>query len=336
MFRFENIVYAWTTPLVFLLFGVLAYIFYRKRMWIIDRLGARNIIEALMPKIDVKMYIIGALITALCGALMYFSLSNPQYGEKKSEVSAESADIFIAFDISQSMLTQDVRPSRLERAKRFAQDLVEEVKGNRIGLVFFAGEAYLQMPLTGDHAAALSAIRSADTRYAGLQGTNFKDAISKAMNSFQEGDEKSRALIIISDGENHEPDAIDMVQEAKEDGMITFTIGVGTEKGAYVPEIVNGRERYKKDKAGNPVISKFDPEMMRSLAHNGGGAFYMVEDGSKAIDNLELRLSAFSQSEKSVRSFDEKRSYYQYILLLALGLMVFSWSPFWRNKKYAS
>ena len=179
-----------------------------------------------------------------------FAASNPQWGTKKDKVKAQSADIFIAFDISQSMMAQDISPSRLERAKRFTEKLIRSLKGDRVGLIYFAGDAYLQMPLTNDYAAAELFIKSANPNLAGTQGTAIDEAIDLAVRAYEEDVKHQRALIIISDGEDHDEDAISMAKEGADAGLVIYTIGVGTETGAYIPFMNRGRTEFKKDDEG--------------------------------------------------------------------------------------
>lgn len=301
------------------------YYLWKRRETILERIGNATLLDTLLPDFSPKKWWwLATLLTLSIGSL-FLAAANPQWGSASESLSSESTDIYIAFDISQSMLANDEVPSRMDRAKRFTEKLITALKGNRIGVVFFAGEAYLQMPLTLDYAAAISAIKTAHPQYAGRQGTSLSEAIQKAVLAYKEGDAKNRALIIISDGEDHEAEAEKAAQEAYEDGMVVFTVGVGTKKGAYVPDYENGRPGYKKDKQGNPVLSKINPEMLRNVAASGKGAFYMVNQDSDAIDNLTLRLDNYEKSRQEEKSFDVKNSYFQIFIGLALLLLGIQW-----------
>ena len=180
-------------------------------------------------------------VSVLLGLFFLFvAAANPQWGTKKEKMKVESADIFIAFDISQSMMAQDISPSRLERAKRFTEKLIRKLKGDRIGLIYFAGDAYLQMPLTTDYAAAELFVKSANPNLAGTQGTAIDEAIDLAMKAYEEDVRHQRALIIITDGEDHEGKANAKAIEGANDGLVIYTIGVGTENGTYVPYLNRG------------------------------------------------------------------------------------------------
>ena len=252
MFRFEDIAFLYgglVIPILILLY--LGVLFWRKRS--INRLGEKKLIDRLAPdssrwKMHLKFIflIFGLVLLILSGA-------NPQWGSKKEKIKAKSADIFIALDISQSMMTEDISPNRLERSKRFVQRLIRALKGERIGLIYFAGNAYLQIPLTLDYAAAELFVRSANTQQASTQGTAIAEAIEMADLSFIDKDLRQRALVVITDGEDHDEGAVERASQAKQNGTLIYTIGVGTETGGFIPYTIRGREQYKKDKEGNPV-----------------------------------------------------------------------------------
>lgn len=325
MFRFEYSTYLWYIPVAVFALGLLYWLLIIWNRSRLKAMGNPEVLKKMLPQRNRSILIGRALLYAVALVSIILAIANPQYGNKKQTVQAESADIYIAFDISESMRAMDVAPSRLERAKRFTEDLITALRGNRIGLVYFAGSSYLQMPLTLDYSAVLAAIKTANPNYAGIQGTSISDAIRQALDAHQENDAKYRALIIISDGEDHEQEALEAAKEAREAGMTVYTIGVGTESGGFIPIKENGRELYKKDADGNPVRSKINVNLLRAIARSGGGAFYMVEQGGAAIEDLELRLSSLAKTEQSERSFDVKESYFQYFLALAFILLAVNW-----------
>lgn len=260
--------------------------------------------------------------------LLILALVNPQFGLKREKVKVEKSDIIIALDISNSMNATDISPSRLEKAKRFISQLINERKGDQIGLIFFAGSAYLQMPLTSDYAAADLFTKSANTEMAGTQGTAIGEAINLAMNSVKE--DNQRALIILSDGEDHDDEALNKASDAASKGWSIFSIGVGTEQGGFVPVNQQGREEYKTDEDGNPVKSMINIELLTSLADKGNGQFYMLSDGeNNIIADINTQLERLQKRAVEVKSFTEYRSFYQYFLLLAIIfiLLGFFYSP---------
>lgn len=324
MFRFEDISYLYLIALVPVMLGLL----YLAHLWRAKRIGAigqRDLVKRLMPDASVRrIWIKNALI--LTGLLLLFvAAANPQWGTKKEKSKVESADIFIAFDISQSMMAQDISPSRLERAKRFTEKLIRSVKGDRIGLIYFAGDAYLQMPLTNDYAAAELFIKSANPGLAGTQGTAIDEAIDLAMRAYQEEVRHQRALIIITDGEDHDGEALALAKEGAEDGLVIYTVGVGTEAGSYVPFLNRGVAEYKKDEDGNPVMSQLNVANLQEIARAGGGEFYLVNDGQDAIDDLTSRLDRLQKREVEQKSFSEYNSYFQWFLGIGFLLFLLDW-----------
>lgn len=247
--------------------------------------------------------------------------ANPQWGTRKETVKTESSDIYIALDISQSMMASDIAPNRLERSKQWAQMLIDRLGGNRVGLIFFAGGAYVQMPLSYDHAAAKIYLRAANTEQASTQGTAIDEAIALAANSYQEGSPRRRAVVIISDGEDHDQKAVDAINNAAQDGLVAYTVAVGTESGGYIPYNDQGKEAYKKDQDGRPVKTQVNLEYLRDIAKAGDGRFYLVNDGKEAISSLQTEISKLEKRESEVRSFTDYNSYFQYLIAIALLLM---------------
>ena len=261
---------------------------------------------------------IGAILCLIIAA------ANPQYGLKKDKVKVNKSDIFIALDISNSMNATDISPSRLEKSKRFASQLIESRKGDQLGLILFAGGAYLQMPLTLDYAAADLFARSANTDMAGSQGTAIGEAIDLAMRSAKE--KNQRALIIISDGEDHDEDAIQMAEKATEAGWSVFTVGAGTPEGGYIPVINAGREEFKMDDEGNPVKTVLNKDLLQKIADAGKGQFYLLNDKTTdIISDLNTKIDQLQKHAVEVRSYSEYRSFYQYFLIAGICLLLISY-----------
>jgi Ca-activated chloride channel homolog len=246
---------------------------------------------------------------------------NPQWGLKKEKVKVEKSDIFFALDISASMNAQDISPSRLEKSKRFIEQLINERKGDQLGLILFAGGAYLQMPLTSDYAAAQLFVRSASSEMAGTQGTAIGESIDLAMRSIKE--KNQRALIILSDGEDHDEDAVNMAGKAADNGWNVFTIGVGSTEGSFVPVMNDGREEYKMDEEGNPVKSVLNQNLLKEIAESGQGSFYLLgNDNANIISDLNTQLDKMQKRAVEVKSFTEYRSFYQYFLGIAIIVLL--------------
>lgn len=324
MFQFENaqILYA----LFLIPIGI--FILYLCMQWkfnVLDKVGDPKVIRRLFPDWSARREWLKGLLVLLAFVFLIFAWSNPQWGTRKQKVKTKSTDVVIALDISQSMMAEDVTPNRMERAKRFCNELIKKLRGDRIGLIFFAGSAYLQMPLSQDHASAELFIKSASPKQAGTQGTVIADAIKLAENLFIEDSPSQKAVIVISDGENHEMEAIEAGLEAIENGTSVFTVGIGTEEGAYVPFIEKGKKTYKRDKSGNPVSSALNVGLLQDIAEAGGGEFFMIDQAMTALNKLDSEIEKLQKREVEQRSFTDYNSYFQYFLFPAILLIIFEY-----------
>ncbi|MEO5905300.1 MAG: VWA domain-containing protein [Saprospiraceae bacterium] len=255
--------------------------------------------------------------------LLVIAAVNPQWGYKTKDVESKTADIYLLLDISNSMLAEDVAPSRLERARRLALELSSSFKTDRVGLIVFAGNAYIQSPLTTDWHAIQLYLNAVHPNQAGTQGTVIGEAVRLAKQLRNE-DEKSRggALIVITDGEDHDSEAPAAIQEARAEGWITYIIGVGTETGSTIPMEVDGRKDIKRDDSGQPVHTKMNRPLMIDLAQQGGGKYFDLTTDKTIIDDLKDELSVLERSQMEKRSFSEHRSYYQWFLMTAMMIFL--------------
>lgn len=331
MFRFEHIEYLWFLWAIPIFIG-LYFVFWQWRKSQINKLGKKELLNRLIPGWSESRnhYRFFLLLFGLFFLLIAYS--NPQWGNKKEKVKAKSSDVFIALDISQSMMAEDISPNRLERSKRLIQNVTRALRGNRIGLIFFAGNAYLQMPLSSDYSAAQLFISSANTNQASTQGTAISEAIDLALRAYEPEKNNQRGLIIITDGESHDDDAIAKATEAKEKGLNVFTIGVGTTEGAFVPYINQGRQQYKRDDEGNPVKTSLNTELIKDLAEAGGGKSYLIGEGNTIITDLKAKIDLLQKEEVETRAFTDYASYFQYFILIGLLLLLIEFFIAQRNK----
>ncbi len=334
MFRFEHPSYLYAFALLPLL-AVVFWLFWRWRKQAIGRFAESHLAPLLMPEASRWKHRLKFGLMLLAMAFLIVGAANPQWGSKREKVKRKSVDVLIALDISNSMYAQDIAPSRLERAKKFAENLVEKLKGERIGLVYFAGSAYLQMPVTTDYAAAELFIRSASPELAASQGTALGEAISVARRSFRSDESKAhKALVIITDGEDHDGEADSEAEKAREEGIIQFTVGVGTAQGAPIPVNIGGREEYKRDEQGQPVISKLNEPMLQNLAAKGGGTYLHISQGDAAVaEALQTRIDQLEKQELEVRAFSSFNSYFQYFVFVGLIVLVAEWLVSWRRHR---
>lgn len=261
------------------------------------------------------------IVFSLVFLFSLLALANPQSGLTKKKQKVEKTDIMIALDISNSMNAQDISPSRLERSKRLVSNIIQARKSDQIGLILFAGSAFLQMPLTTDMAAAEMFIKSANTDIAGTQGTNIGEAIELAMKSVKE--DHQRALIIISDGEDHEGYAESAASKAASIGWRIFTIGVGSTEGAMIPININGNLTYLTNKNGDPVKTSFSETTLRSVSDKGNGTFFKLsETSSNIVADISQQIDNIQKYGVDVNSYNDFKSYYQFLLFPALILLL--------------
>jgi Ca-activated chloride channel family protein len=264
-------------------------------------------------------------------ALLLFAFANPQRGAKMQKVTQNSSDIFIALDISESMWAQDVAPNRLELSKAFAQKLVQTLEGERIGLIFFAGSAFLQLPLSTDYNFMLESIQSASPELITNQGTNIQSVIKMASNAF-DPEPSGRALILITDGEDQEEGALAQAETAFADGMVLYPVGIGTTEGGSIPLPGVRENNYKRDTEDKVVISTLNEGLLNQLANAGGGRAFNVNQGDAAIRALKKEMDGLKKRELEVRSVSSYESYYQWFLLPGVLLLLLEMLIQWRKR----
>ena len=322
MFRFEHPEYLYFLAILPVIAGIFLWRFsqiHQQRR----RLSADKLFQRLIPDWSPAHRWVRFGVFLLAFLLLVIALANPQWATKREKVKAMSSDIFIALDISQSMMVADIPPNRLERAKKVIEKLILTLKGNRIGLIFFAGEAYVQMPLTADYAAALMFLKSANPGQIATQGTAIAEAIDLADNSFTRDRDHQRALVLFTDGEDHDGEAIRRAAEVRKEGMNVFCFSVGTLEGDFIPYINEmGVQSYKQDPDGNFIRSIVNVSLLDDIASEGGGKYYSILDGDEAVEDLAEALDQIEKREMEQRSFTAYDSYFQYFVGFALLLLV--------------
>lgn len=306
--------------------ALLLWLAWRWRRLQAEKIGASTLVTNLTENSSKKQRKWLQLLALVTFALLLFSWSNPQWGAKREKVQAKSADIFIALDISTSMYCEDIAPSRLDQAKRLASQLIQSLKGERIGLILFAGNAYLQMPLTTDYAASLVFVQAANPSLAGTQGTALGDAINTAMEGFTPEDRFHKVLVVITDGEDHDSEAITVAREANERGLLTFTVGVGTTDGSFIPITVNGNQDWKRDAQGQPVRTKLNETLLTKLAEVGGGRYFHLNNSHQLMSAVSTQVDQLEKREFEEHSFTEYESYFQVFLGLGIIGLIWQWA----------
>jgi len=319
MFRFEDPVYLYLLVLIPLL-ALIRFISYRNQKKRLRKFGEPALLKELMPDVSrfrpaVKFWILEAAL-----ALLIVMLARPQMGTKISHEKRVGIETIIAMDISNSMRAEDIVPSRLDRSKMMVENLVDHFTNDKVGLIVFAGDAFVQLPITSDYVSAKMFLSSIDPSMMATQGTDIARAIEMATHSFTQEENIGKAIIVITDGEDHEGGALEAAKAAKDNGMRVYVLGVGSTKGAPIP--IPGTNDFMKDNTGNTVMSALNEEMCKQVAQAGGGAYIHVENNSAAQEQLDSELDKLSKKETSTAVFSEFDEQFQAFGLLVLLLLV--------------
>ncbi len=319
MFRFANPQYLWlllAIPALFALFWLAA----RARRKRLARFGNPVLLAELSPEVSNGRILLKFMLFVAAVTLVILAAARPQFGSKLREEKAQGIEMMLAVDVSNSMLAEDFEPNRLERTKYAIGKLFDGLQQDRVGLVIFAGEPKVQLPITSDYRMARAFVRKISPSLVSVQGTAIGKALEQAMLSFS-GDadqNQSRVVVLITDGENHDDDALAVAERAKELGIKIFTIGIGTPEGA--PIQIDGE--FIKDENGEMVVSKLNEEMLSKIAEVTGGAYVRSTKQSIGLDEIVKEINAMEQSELSTIRFEEFNEQFQYLLLAALILLL--------------
>ncbi|MBO4230387.1 MAG: VWA domain-containing protein [Bacteroidales bacterium] len=282
------------------------------------KLGDEALVNELMPSWSRSKRWVRAVLYSLAFFFFVIGLSRPQIGAKLKEYKVKGAEIMVVLDVSNSMLAQDYSPNRLERAKLAISRITDRLQGDRIGLIIFAGSSFVQLPITSDYVSAKMFLSNISTESIPIQGTAIGDAINTAVKSFSAQSENSRAIIVITDGENHEDDAVAAATQAAEAGVKVYTIGVGSVEGQPIP--MDGG--LLKDKAGNIVVTKLDEDTLKEIAQAGGGAYVHAGNDEFGLTPIVNDIKKMQEEEYSSVVFEEYDEQFMYFLGIALALFV--------------
>jgi Ca-activated chloride channel family protein len=254
-------------------------------------------------------------------ALTIFMLARPQFGSKMETVKRSGVEAVIALDISNSMLAEDVTPSRLEKAKKLISRLVDTFNNDKVGMIVFAGEAFTQLPITSDYVSAKMFLESINPSLITTQGTDIGAAIRLAMESFTPNDGVGRAIVVITDGENHEGGAIEAAKEAAEKNMLVFILGIGSPDGSPIPE-ERGSNHFRKDKDGNVIVTRLNEQMCQEIAKAGNGMYIRVDNSNSAEKILNEEISKLAKTDVESQVFTDFDEQFQALAWLVLILLV--------------
>lgn len=319
MFRFGEPLYLYLLLLIPLLVAG-HYLTNYLRIKRLKRYGDMELLKALMPDVskyrpEVKFWLMAGAL-----ALLIVTLARPQFGTKVDTRKRQGIEAIIAMDISNSMLAQDVTPSRLDKAKMLVSSIVDQMTDDKIGLIVYAGEAYTQLPITSDYVSAKMFLETISPSLITTQGTDIKQAIDLAMKSFTPNQDISKAIFVITDGEDNEGGAVEMAREAAKHGIKVYVLGIGLPEGAPIP--MPGASGYMLDQSGNTVISKLNEQMCREIAEAGQGAYIYVDNSSSAQTALSGYVDKLAKKEMESVIYSEYDEQFQAVALLALVLLV--------------
>ena len=293
----------------------------------------------LVPKRSRRRSVFKFIVFLLMLSCLILGLANLQSGSKMEEVKREGIDLYIAVDVSNSMNAQDIVPSRLDRSKQAINKLIGDLQGDRLGVIVFAEKAFVQLPITTDYAAAKMFLSSVNTSSVASQGTAIGEAINLAVNSFSD-DERSKAIIIISDGEDHENDeAVKAAQEAAKQGVHVYTIGMGLPDGAPIPEYnqYGHQTGYRKDRTGNTIITRLDEQMLQKIASAGNGIYVRASNSNVGLEKIYDDINKLDKTEIDAKVFTDYEDQFQWfvaaaIVLLLIEIFISSGKRAWERK----
>ena len=264
-------------------------------------------------------------ITVFCLALAFLiiSLTNPKMGTKLETVKREGVDIVFALDVSKSMVAEDIAPNRLEKAKQIITKIVENLGSDRVGIIIYAGNSYPLLPITTDYAAAKMFLQNANTDMVSSQGTAINDAIERPLTYYDDNEQTNRFLVIVSDGEDHEENTLELAKQAAEKGIKIYTVGIGTAKGGPIPLKENGRVMgYKKDSKGMVVVTQMNEQILRDIANAGNGKYINGNKTQETIASIKEVLEKAEKNEFETKQFSDYEDQFQWFIGIGLLLLI--------------
>ena len=296
--------------------------------------GDNALITQLMPSVSTSRPIIKFIIWMLALSFIITGLAQPQFGSKLLTSKRKGVELIIALDVSNSMMAEDIKPNRLERAKRAIAKLTERLRDDKLGLIVFAGQAYVQLPITTDYVSAKLFLDAINTSIVPVQGTAIGAAIEMATKSFTPNFAGSKAVIVITDGENHEDDAVGAAKAALEKKIVVHTIGMGLPQGAPIPIGTSGSQEFLKDKDNNTVVTKLDEEMLIKISEAGGGTYIRANNAEVGLNNLFNEIEKMEKSELSSREYSEYDDQFPLFLSIAFALILLDFFILDRKNKW--
>jgi len=319
MLRFQHIEHFMVLAAIPLLLVLYFFVLNRKKSTI-KKMGNENLVREMIKNYSPRRFALKFVLVLAAFTLAVFALANLRSPKGVEQVNRNGIDVMIAIDVSKSMLAQDIKPDRLERAKQALGKLIDKLSNDRVGIVVFAGRAYLQMPLTGDHGAAKMYLSAASTDIVPTQGTVIADALKMCYTSFNSNEKKYKAVILISDGEDHDEGALKIAGQMADDGIVINTVGIGSPQGSdIIDELTN---QVKKDINGNTVITRLNEDVLKKIAEKGKGSYQLFTNTEDLVIRLDKQLGSMDQRTVTEDSLVNYKYYFPYFLLIALLLLV--------------
>lgn len=318
MFRFEDPTYLYLLILLPILIAIRMYGL-RKRKKQLAKFGDPVLLKRLMPDVSVARREVKFWLMLTAIALLIVMLARPQMGTKINQEQRQGIEVIIALDISNSMKAEDVTPSRLDKSKMLVENLVDNFTNDKVGLSVFAGDAFVQLPITSDYVSAKMFLQNIDPSLIAAQGTNLAEAIELSSKSFTKQDKVGRAIIVITDGEDHEGGATEAAKEAKKNGMRVFVLGVGSPKGSPIPD---GNGGYMKDNTGQEVMSALNEDMCKQIASAGGGAYIHVDNNNIAQQQLDNEIAKLQKGDILNVTYSEYDEQFQAVGFLTILILI--------------
>ena len=332
-YQLEEKIWFWVLaiiPLILLSFLVLQFWKFRLQ----KRFADKKTLKKLSPNQSLFKSILKILVLCMAFACFAIALVNPKIGTKLETVKREGVDIVFAIDVSKSMLAEDVAPNRLEKSKQLVTQIINNLASDRVGIIAYAGKAFPQLPITTDYASAKMFLQNMNTDMLSSQGTAINEAIELAKTYFDDEEQTNRVLIIISDGEDHSDVASNVAEEASEQGIRIFTIGVGDVKGGPIPIKRNGIVlNYKKDSQGETVITRLNEETLKNIADEANGAYINGKNTNEVVESIKDVLSKMDKKEFEAKEFADFKDQFQWFL--GFGILFLCIDIFFLERKTA-
>lgn len=322
MYELDNPYYFYLLALipVVVVFYILLLLWRRKKR---GNFGDPHLLKRLAPERSRVKPLLKLILGLLIISALSVALVNPQVGTRLETVKREGVDIVFAVDVSKSMLAEDVRPNRLEKARQIISRTLDQLVSDRVGIIIYAGRAYPQLPITTDYSAARLFLKSVNTEIIPSQGTAIAEAIELATTYFDDEDQKNRVLVLLTDGEDHEEGFVEAARQAQDEGIKILSIGIGKERGAPIPEIIKGfNAGYKRNRQGEVVISNLHPEVLREVSQITGGSYHEGRNTRETVNFLIDTVEQMEKKEFEAQMFADYEDQFQWFLGIALLLLV--------------